>query len=199
MQADLSNSRLTFIEVVGRTKSKKTIGLYSCSCGNQKQIIIQNVSNGKSKSCGCIRNELNKGKNKTHGLAKTPIYDTWHGMKRRCYETTHKNYSQYGGRGIVVCDEWLDVSVFSEWAFSNGYKKGLQIDRIDNNGNYEPSNCRFVTSRANNNNRRDNRMISFEGKTQTLQQWADEKGVKPEKIRMRIDKLKWSIERALIQ
>jgi hypothetical protein len=199
----LSNvqSRLTLIELVGVSKSNKPIGLYKCSCGNAKEILVPNVVNGKSKSCGCLRAELlseNKPAKK-HGLAKTPIYDVWHLMHRRCYEVGSKNYHQYGGRGITVCPEWHDVEVFSQWAFDNGYAQGLQLDREDNYGMYEPSNCHFVSSKINNNNRRDNRLIRYAGKTQTLQQWADETGLNTATIRMRLDKLHWSVEKALTQ
>ncbi len=162
---------------------------------------MPNVNNGKSKSCGCLRAEL-LAKNKPgrkHGLAKTPLYEVHHLMMRRCYEVDSKNYHQYGGRGIKVCEEWHDVTAFNTWAMANGFEEGLQLDRQDNYGSYEASNCHFVSSKANNNNRRDNRLIRYAGKTQTLQQWADETGLNTATIRMRIDKLHWSVERALTQ
>lgn len=197
----LSNSRLTFIKDTGRNQHMHKLGLFRCECGNEKIILINNVARGKTISCGCFRKEAT-AKNKPgfrHGLAKTPIYDVWHLMMRRCYEVGSKNYHQYGGRGVKVCEEWHDVKVFSDWAFANGWQKGLQTDRYPNmDGNYEPLNCRFVTSKVNNNNRRNNVYITAFGKTQTLQQWADETGIYRKTIQYRIKELKLMPEQALI-
>lgn len=96
-------------------------------------------------------------------------------MKDRCCNPKDKRYERYGGRGITICDEWLnDYSAFERWALSNGYSDDLTIDRIDNDGNYEPNNCRFVTVKENNNNRSSNRRFTYNGKTQTLVQWCEE-------------------------
>lgn len=195
-----SSSRLTFIEDVGRNNSNKPLARYQCACGNVIIAIVPNVNSGKSKSCGCLRAELlaiNKPGTK-HGLAKTPLYDVWHLMMRRCYEVGSKNYHQYGGLGVTVCKEWHNVAVFNDWCKANGWAPGLQIDRYpDKAGIYEPSNCRFVTSKVNNNNRRDNRVIEFNGDSKTLQEWSDSIGINKATIRMRIDKLKWPVEKAL--
>uniref|UniRef100_A0A6M3LHT2 Uncharacterized protein n=1 Tax=viral metagenome TaxID=1070528 RepID=A0A6M3LHT2_9ZZZZ len=83
-------------------------------------------------------------------LIEHPIINVWMGMKRRCYNPSRKDYKRYGGRGIIVCQEWLDYKTFEKWALANGYRKGLTIDRIDNDGDYEPSNCRFITRAENN-------------------------------------------------
>lgn len=187
---------LEFIESRGKDKNNQDIGLFRCVCGVEKVMRNNNVLFGKTSSCGCYRkkfvSEYKPGFK--HGLGRMLLYDVWYLMKRRCYEVGGKNYHQYGALGIKVCEEWKDnVSAFAEWALANGYKKGLQIDRIDTNGNYEPSNCRFVTSKVNNNNRKNNRFLEFNGEVKTLQEWADEKGVERHFIYYRLKK-GWSID-----
>lgn len=192
-------NRLTFVEHSGLNKHGAKTAVFKCDCGNEKIFILNNVINGRTTSCGCFRKEYVSKERPgfKHGLAKTPIYDTWQSMMKRCYKTSNKNYHQYGGRGIRVCDEWHDPRVFQTWAVANGYGNGLQLDRINTNGNYEPSNCRFVTSKENNNNRRDNHVIDFRGQSKTLQQWADEIGVETATLRARLGRLNWTIEKAL--
>lgn len=109
-----------------------------------------------------------------HGLYGTKIYKIFDSMKYRCYTLTSPNYKHYGARGICICDEWLnDLREFNKWAIENGYKDGLTIDRIDNDGNYEPSNCRWVTILENNRNRSTSRMITYNGVTLCLSEWAE--------------------------
>ena len=120
------------------------------------------------------------GHNRTHGMAKTPIWYCHSHMKGRCYNRNNKAYKWYGGRGIKVCDEWLGENGFQnfyEWAINNGYKEGLTLDRIDANGDYEPSNCRWATWEEQENNRRDNKRIKYRGKALTIPQWAKELGI----------------------
>ena len=129
--------------------------LCRCSCSNKKEVLLKNLKRGHTTSCGCLHKEKVKKANSTHGLTSHPLYSVWGSMKDRCYRPKTKQYKDYGGRGITVCQEWLDdFKYFYDWALSNDWKKGLQIDRIDNDGNYEPTNCRFVTSRDNNLNQR---------------------------------------------
>lgn len=110
---------------------------------------------------------------KSHGLSKDKFYQVWNGIKQRCYNPNNKNYKNYGGRGITVCKEWSDsFQAFYDWAINNGYKDGLQIDRIDVDGNYEPNNCRWVDRFTNNNNRRNNLLFTYNGKTQSLRAWC---------------------------
>lgn len=114
-----------------------------------------------------------------HGKKGTRIYNIWIRMKVRCYNKNYDRYKDHGGRGIVMCDEWKhDFMTFYNWAMDNGYKEGLTIDRIDNDGNYEPNNCRWSTPKQQCNNRRTNIYLTYEGKTQTIAQWAEELGVK---------------------
>lgn len=107
----------------------------------------------------------------------------WASMRRRCYNAKSNEFHRYGGRGISVCVEWSDVNAFIKWALEHGYKKGLQIDRIDNNGNYEPENCRFVTARENSNNRSTNRRIHYKGNDLTLSEFSVLTGVKYDSVR----------------
>lgn len=110
---------------------------------------------------------------KTHGMSKNKFYQVWNGIKQRCYNQNNKQYKNYGGRGIKVCDEWVNnFELFYDWALNNGYEDGLQIDRIDVNGNYEPSNCRWVDRYVNNNNRRNNITFTYKGETMSLRAWC---------------------------
>ena len=118
---------------------------------------------------------------RTHGIcAEHPdLYGVWCSMKGRCENPNRQKYKDYGGRGIKVCEEWHDCGVFAEWAFANGYKQGLQIDRIDNNGDYRPENCRFVTPKQNSRNRRNTKLLTVNGKTKCIAEWSEIVGVSP--------------------
>lgn len=132
-----------------------------------------------------------------HGGRKTKLYQIWCGMKQRCFSKSDKSYGLYGGRGITVCDEWKNNFVlFRNWSMKNGYKEGLSIDRIDNNGNYCPENCRWVTSKEQNNNKRNTIRIEYNGETKTLQEWADYLEIHPDTLYSRIFRSKLTIERA---
>lgn len=133
----------------------KTV-ICKCACGFVKTILVNSLKSGKSKSCGCERIKINTGKTyaKKHGISGTKIFIVWKCMRERCLYNRHKSFDRYGGRGIIICDEWLNNPInFYNWAVANGWALGLQIDRINNNGNYEPSNCRFVTPSENLKNR----------------------------------------------
>lgn len=135
--------------------------LFQCKCGNQFESVISIVKKGNTQSCGCLHSRISSERLTQHGFSQTAIYKVWKNMRSRCYNPKHKSFKDYGGRGIKVCDEWINnPSVFVNWAISNGYKKGLQLDRINNDGNYEPNNCRFVTPKVNTRNRR-NTKIGF--------------------------------------
>lgn len=143
--------RLTVLELLGKDSYSHNILYCQCKCGKFTEIRENNLRSGKTKSCGCKFQELVT----KHGLSKTPEYSIYNGMVQRCYNLKHKNYPDYGGRGISVWDKWRnDFKSFYDWCQENGYKKGLQIDRIDNDGNYCPENCRFVTCRENILNKR---------------------------------------------
>ena len=116
--------------------------VFKCYCGKEWSANISDITTGHIKSCGCL---FNKGNTK-HGLKKHPLYTHWRGMRQRCNDSNHHKYKNYGGRGIKVCKEWNeDFLPFYKWAIENGYSKGLSIDRINNDGGYNPSNCRWIT------------------------------------------------------
>lgn len=122
----------------------------------------------------------------------------YYDMKQRCYNSKRKNYKDYGGRGITICDEWLQNSnTFYEWALTNGYSDDLTIDRIDNHRGYSPENCRWATQKQQSNNKRSSVLITYKGKTQTVAQWAEEYGHDVCMLRERLFRLHWSIEKAL--
>lgn len=171
--------RLTVIAEHGRYKSGKVIYRCLCDCGNYSNVLGTYLRTGATISCGCYLREAAKERNRTHGKSKTRIYRIWNGMKCRCYNPNSKWYSGYGGRGITVCDEWRNsFETFYEWAMANGYADHLTIDRIDNNGNYCPKNCRWATAKEQGNNRNDCVFVEINGETKTLTQWATESGVK---------------------
>lgn len=121
----------------------------------------------------------------------------WNGMKGRCNNKNNENYHRYGGRGIEICDEWYIFDTFYEWALNNGYKDGLSIDRIDNDGNYEPNNCRWVNDIIQANNRSTNHLIEYNGETHTLQEWSRIIGIDRRIIWKRITRDGWSVSEAL--
>ena len=129
---------------------------------------------------------------------KTRLYNIWCNMKARCYNQKNHRYPLYGGRGIKVCDEWVNnYNNFYKWAVKNGYQDNLTIDRIDVDGNYEPNNCRWTTQKEQCNNQRRNHYLTYKGKTQSMSKWAEEIGINYSTLRHRINKLGWDIEKAL--
>lgn len=163
--------------------------LCKCDCGTIKKVHRSHLKSGKSKSCGCLSREIASNsicmRNKTHGLYESNLrlYNIWHSIKQRCYYDKNINYRNYGGRGITLCDEWLNnFKSFYDWAMKNGYDKNAPrgkctIDRIDVNGNYEPNNCRWVTQKQQSRNKRTNRFITCNGETKTIADWCEEKGL----------------------
>lgn len=149
--------------------------LFRCDCGKEKVIRKNSVKNGIVISCGCYKNKKLLQVNTKHGLWNNRIYHIYRGIYRRCMNLKCSNYKNYGGRGIKICNEWLDekngVKNFYEWAINNGYKYDLTIDRIDNNGDYCPENCRWVTMKKQQQNRRNNIIIEYNNKKQCLSEW----------------------------
>lgn len=133
-----------------------------------------------------------------HDDDKNPLYRAWRNMKRRCYNKSYISYEHYGGRGIAVCDEWLNnFETFRDWSISHNYSVGLTLDRIDVNKNYSPDNCRWVTWKVQNNNTRFNHLITFNGATKTLTEWCEVLNLPRDPIYTRLNKLGWSVEQAL--
>lgn len=193
---DLSGKRFGELVVVERDISKKgTYWRCKCSCGNMTSVKSSNLTNDSVKSCGCLRHRPHQ----THHLSKHPLYNVWYHMKRRCYDPKHPFYKNYGARGISICDEWHDFENFYKWAMDNGYEKGLSIDRIDNDGEYSPENCRLVKMDVQANNRSSCRMFTYNGKTQNLMQWCKELGLNYKRVYSRVFRNNWDFERAITE
>ena len=196
-------NRLTVVRQTDKRDSNgNIIWLCVCDCGNMVEQRGGSLTSGHAKSCGCWHRERSsvfaKKHLRTHGLRKHRLYTIWEHMKQRCYNVNNKSYKDYGARGITVCNEWrCDFLSFFNWAIDNGYRENLTIDRINNNGNYEPSNCRWATNIVQNRNKRHLHMITYNHKTQTLVEWSEVVGIKYNTLERRINKYGWSIERAL--
>lgn len=181
---DMLGARFGKLVVVGiapdRTKSGELKWECKCDCGKRTIVSGGSLRRGVTKSCGCSQ--------KTHEQSKTRLYAVWSSMKRRCYSQSCREYQYYGGRGIKMCKDWKnDFSAFQQWAANSGYdetaKRGeLTVDRIDTNGDYEPSNCRLVDMITQSRNRRSNRLITVDGKTLCATEWAEEIGVSPNTV-----------------
>lgn len=192
--------RLTVISPHHTTR----LGTYwncKCICGNECVVLTTKLSNGHTTSCGCRKEEINQAisdMNKTHELSNSRIYSIYRGMISRCYNNYSTNYKRYGGRGITVCQEWLDDFMnFYNWAMDNGYSDDLSIDRIDPNGNYEPSNCRWATAKEQANNTRSTVFLTYNGETKSASEWAEITGIRQGTIVRRKTSYGWSDEECL--
>lgn len=193
--------RLTVLERAKNDSRGKTRWKCLCECGKETIVMADSLKSGHTQSCGCMAAEkagaaISKV-NTTHGDRYTRLYRVWAHMKERCFNPNSISYENYGGRGITVCAEWKqDFVAFRDWAMENGYSDELQIDRIDNDGNYCPENCRWSTRKEQSLNRRSNVFLTFNGKRQTVREWAIEIGISPKVLYDRI-KSGWPIERVL--
>ena len=161
------------IKIAVDEKGKKKKWLCKClECGDEFIASGSNLRSGHTKACKkCAIKKMMK-KNITHGKTHTKIYRVWHSMINRCENPKNKSYINYGYKGINVCEEWKNPAKFIEWSYNNGYEEGLEIDRINCNGNYEPNNCRWITKIQNANNKTNNKFIEYEGQTHTLAEWS---------------------------
>lgn len=180
-----------FIEVV--------IWESDCECGNTVSVKGIHLRSGHTKSCGCYKSEIETQVHTTHRMSKTNIYSEWNGIIQRCENTNNKSFLDYGGKGITMCERWrksfeafyADVSKLPNFGI-----EGYSINRIDNNGDYEPNNVEWADDITQANNKRNNHLITYNGKTQSLSQWAIECEIKYSTLLMRLRR-GWSIERAL--
>lgn len=168
---------------ISKSGSHQTRWHCRCDCGNERIVFTQSLKSGHSTSCGCYQKEIAT----SHGKKNTRLYGIWHNIKWRCYNPKSHEYLRYGGRGITVCDEWRnDFQSFYDWAMANGYEDNLSIDRIDNDGNYCPENCRWATAKEQANNRKGNNRITALGVTRTIAEWEKESGISRQAILWRI-------------
>lgn len=190
---DMVGQRFGKLIVVSRAENDKkgqARWLCQCDCGGSTITTRYNLITGQTKSCGCIlrsprTTELDRRLSGVHS-----------NMKARCSNPNNPHYKYYGGRGITVCEEWQHVDKFREWAYNNGYKPGLTIDRIDVNGNYEPSNCRWVTMQEQQFNKTDSHLITYKGETKCLAEWENQLGIDHRTILARLNN-GWTVEQAL--
>lgn len=188
--------RLTAVSLLEREPLQNNhLWRFVCDCGTEKPIRIKSVRSGHTSSCGCMQREALASRNETHGLSrlKPREYRSWKDMRARCSNPNNDDYADYGGRGIRVCERWNDFSAFC--ADMGDRQAGRTIDRIDNNGNYEPGNCRWSEAKTQANNKRSNRVITMGGVSKTLQAWCDQFGIEPSKVRYRLSR-GWSLEAA---
>lgn len=187
---------LLVIEEAGRNEHGNVIWKCKCDCGNDFYTTSTYLRRGFSTSCGCKTLQKKRASSTIHGMVGTKLYQRWQGMKQRCDNPTASKFHNYGGRGITYCKEWENFENFEKWALSSGYEDNLTLDRIDVNGNYEPDNCRWITNKEQQNNRRDNIYIPYKGVTKTLAEWSEITGKSYACLTYRY-KAGWSAERII--
>jgi hypothetical protein len=198
--------RLIVQSFEGRNKQYDSLWRVICDCGNKFIVRGGVLKNGHTKSCGCLQRERTGESHIVHGLYFDPItgkrsklYRVWMGMKERCSNNKNEMFKYYGGSGIIVCEEWAnDYSSFYRWAMEGGYKEGLTIERINGCSNYEPSNCMWIPQSLQSRNRRNNKILTLNGVTKKVVDWAIIVNIPGYLINYRI-RLGWSTERALTQ
>ena len=169
--------RQVVIKRAGINKFRNILWLCHCDCGKEHIVPSEKLIQGKSKSCGCLAHDIHVKQFETHGITtggKPRTFIIWNGMKARCLNPKSTTYPAYGGRGILVCKEWLTFENFHNWAMANGYADNLTIDRIDNNGNYEPDNCRWLDAITNRKMQRSAKYITICGITKNISDWCKE-------------------------
>lgn len=178
-------------------KHKGWYWLCKCDCGNDCVKKGEDLRRGRIKSCGCLSRMLVKKLFDRYNINGYKLIHVRMAMIKRCYKKNDKNYKEYGERGITVYDEWINNSItFYEWALTSGYEEGLTLDRINNNGNYEPSNCRWINRKKQANNTRTNHFITLNGVTKTISEWSDIVELNYKAIMNRIQR-GWTEEEAL--
>ena len=201
---DLTGQRFGRLVVLSRAENyiqkngtKHSQWICKCDCGETIKVRGCNLMSGNTNSCGCYMKKRASEANSKHKQSKTKLYFVWQKIKGRCLNKTNKRYSLYGERGIKICDEWKEsFENFYSWSMNNGYKTGLTIDRKDNNGNYEPSNCRWVDIKTQSNNRRTNVCFEYNGEKLTRQQICEKYNINYSCFRKRIA-LGWTLEKAI--
>ena len=194
---DLTGQQFGKLTVINQAPSNKHgQARWNCQCECGKKIIVSGYILRQRKQCSC--SDCYHKSRITHDLSDHPLYKTWQNMKNRCYLTTHPSYKGYGARGITVCEDWrVDFVTFYEWSISNGWGEGLSIDRIDVNGNYEPSNCRWVDDSVQANNKRKTLKFNYNGQLRTITELAEIANMPRYNIYNRLIRYGWSVERTM--
>ncbi len=189
-------TRYTVLEFYG-SKNGKRKWKCQCECGTIGIVGTNDLVSGNSRSCGCLKNELASAKASRHKLSHSKVHDCWCAIRQRCENRNHKRFHKYGARGISVCPRW---HVFENFLEDMGHpaSSAMSIDRIDNNGNYEPANCRWATPEQQARNKTAARKLTIDGEERSIHDWADITGVKFATIWRRI-RLGWTPERAVLQ
>ena len=186
--------RLTVISRGDNTKNKRIRWHCQCDCGGDALVVGAHLKNGNTQSCGCIHKKGLVERQTSHGMSETAEYATWMHMKQRCDNISDKDYKDYGGRGIEVCDRWRKFENFYE--DMGPRPKGASINRINNDGNYEPGNCEWAGGKDQARNKSNNCMIEYDGQIKCLQAWADKSGIPRGTIKYRITH-GWTVKQAL--
>lgn len=195
---DLTGYKFGRLTVVERVENKNGHVMWrcSCECGNEKITRADALLTSRTQSCGCFNREQSAKVHTKHGESKIRLHHIWRKIRSRCSDTNNSRYMDYGGRGIRVCSDWDSYETFRQWALENGYRDDLTIDRIDVDGNYDPTNCRWITNQEQQNNRRDNHYITYNGEKHTITEWARIYGLSENALVHRVQR-GWDIERAL--
>jgi hypothetical protein len=186
--------RLTAIRIAEKRKHKKYYWECKCECGNICVVMGTKLKNGYTKSCGCLLPDLIRETKTTHGLTHSKTYKIWASMKKRCDNPADNGYHKYGARGIKYCEKWgLFENFFSDMGLC---PSGYSIERINNNGDYEPDNCKWIPLKDQARNRRSNRYITYNGITKTIIQWSEHYNIEYRKLYVRLVTLNWTPELA---
>ncbi len=197
---DLTGQTFSKLKVISFSHVKNGHACWTClcECGKETVAVGNDLLNGHKKSCGCLRKESLSAILSKHNLTTHPLYGVWRTMRQRCYNSNNKQYPYYGYRGIQVCSEWkTDFLSFFNWALSSGYEKGLSIERIDNNANYCPENCKWATHLSQCNNQRSNIQVLYHGVLQPFAALFNGDIRRRRKVMQRINKLGWDADRAI--
>ena len=196
---DLTGLRFGKLVVLRRAENRKGRVCWECECECGRKLVTRgdNLTSGRTQSCGCYNRARSSSAHTRHGESDTRIYNIWRKMKSRCATKIGRTFKDYGGRGITVCQEWLDsFEAFRDWALENGYRDDLTIDRKDVNGPYSPENCRWATQKEQTNNRRCTATLSYMGETRTIKEWSELTGINYQTLLWR-KKQNWSAEKIL--
>jgi len=186
-------SRLSVLSLSGKDKANHSIWLCVCSCGKKVNVHSSHLLTGHTQSCGCLHQEIRT----KHGLHGGKLYYAWQSMIARCFNPKTKNYHNYGGRGITVCDRWKES--IANFIFDMGIpdNKSLTLERINVNGNYEPSNCKWASMKDQQRNKRNNNVIEFNGESLCMSEWCEKLGLNKSTLNNRLTVRGWSIEKSL--